>query len=111
MKKLLISAVAVGSLFAQPTIEDLQKQLQALQAQIQELKKSQETQAQEVKEVKSSQEAVATDLQGVKQAHYEDHINFHFGIRSAIDAIHYKTKSGQTFDNTVLLNVFPDFVL
>ena len=104
MKKLLISAAAVGSLFAQPTIEDLQKQLQALQAQIQELKKAQETQAKEVKEVKSSQETVAENLQAVKQAHYEDHINFHFSIRSALDAIHYKTESGKVFDNTVLSN-------
>ena len=104
MKKLLISAVAVGSLFATPTIEDLQKQLQALQAQIQELKKAQETQAKEVKEVKSSQETVAENLQGVKQAHYEDHINFHFGIRSSIDGLHYKTKSGKTYDNNILSN-------
>ena len=104
MKKLLISTVAVGSLFAAPSIEELQKQLQVLQTQIQELKKAQETQAKEVKEVKSSQEKVAENLQGVKQAHYEDHINFHFSIRSALDAIHYKTTSGKVLDNTVLSN-------
>jgi len=104
MKKLLISAVAVGSLFATPTIQDLQKQLQALQAQIQELKKAQETQAKEVKEVKQTTQTTADSLQQVKRAHYEDHINFHFGIRSAVDALHYETKSGKAFNNTVLSN-------
>jgi hypothetical protein len=104
MKKLLISSVAVASLFAQPTIEQLQKQLEALQAQIQELKKAQEAQAKAVKEVKTSQENTAASLQQVKRAHYEDHINFHFGIRTSVDALHYKTKSGKKFDNTVLSN-------
>jgi len=37
MKKLLISTVAIASLFAAPTVQDLEKQMQLLQKQIQEL--------------------------------------------------------------------------
>jgi len=104
MKKLLVSTVAVASLFAAPSIEDLQKQLQILQAQIQELKKAQDEQAKAVKEVKSTQETTAANLQEVKQSHYEDHINFHYGLRSALDVIHQETKKGKVYDNTVLTN-------
>jgi len=77
MKKLLISAVAVGALFAQPTITKLQKQINSLQKQL--------------KELKASQENTATDLQQVKRAHYEDHINFHYDLRSSMDYLYYKT--------------------
>ena len=90
MKKLLISAVAVASLFAAPTVEDLQKQITDLQTQL--------------KELKSSQETTASDLQGVKQAHYEDHINFHYDIRTSIDYLYYKMKNGDKYTNNVLSN-------
>jgi outer membrane murein-binding lipoprotein Lpp len=90
MKKLLISAVAVASLFASPTVEELQKQINDLQTQL--------------KELKANQENTSVSLQQVKQTHYEDHINFHFGIRSSIDFIHYKTKSGKTYSNNILSN-------
>ena len=90
MKRLLVSSVAVASLFAAPTIEELQKQVTDLQTQL--------------KELKTSQENTAASLQKVKQTHYEDHINLHFGIRSSLDAIHYKMKSGKTYSNNVLSN-------
>jgi len=90
MKKLLISAVAVASLFAAPTIEDLQKQITDLQTQL--------------KELKSSQDSTASDLQSVKQAHYEDHINFHYDMRSSIDYLYYKMKDGTKYTNNVLTN-------
>jgi len=90
MKKLLISTVAVASLFAAPTIQDLQKQIKDLQTQL--------------KELKSSQENTATDLQKVKQAHYEDHINFHYDLRSSVDYLYYKMKNGDEHTNNVLSN-------
>ncbi|NPA54800.1 MAG: DUF3373 family protein, partial [Epsilonproteobacteria bacterium] len=90
MKKLLVSAAAVASLFAAPTIDDLQKQIKDLQTQL--------------KELKANQEATASDLQKVKRAHYEDHINFHYDLRSSVDFLHYKTKSGKTYDNNILSN-------
>jgi hypothetical protein len=90
MKKLLISSVAVLSLFANPTIEDLQNQINTLQK--------------ELKQLKSSQERTAVDLQSVKQAHYEDHINFHYDLRTSLDYIHYKMKNGDTYSNNILSN-------
>ena len=80
MKKLLLSAVAVGTLFANPTVDDLQKQINDLQSQL--------------KELKSSQANTAAKVQKIGARHYEDNINFHFGIRTSVDNLHYKTKSG-----------------
>jgi len=90
MKKLLISTVAVASLFAAPTVSDLQKQITDLQTQL--------------KELKASQDSTAADLQNVKRAHYEDHINFHYGIRSSLDIIHYKLNNGKAYTNNILSN-------
>ena len=90
MKKLLISAVAVASLFAEVSVDDLQKQITDLQTQL--------------KELKSNQERTASSLQLVKQTHYEDHINFHFDMRSSLDIIHYKMKDGTTYSNNILSN-------
>ena len=90
MKKLLISTVAVASLFATPSIEDLQKQIKDLQTQLQE--------------VKQSTQDTADSLQQVKAAHYEDHINFHFGIRTSADYLYYKMKNGDKYTNNVLSN-------
>jgi hypothetical protein len=97
MKKVLISAVAVASLFATPTIDELQQQIINLQKQLTELKKNQQ-------EIKTSQENTATSLQAVKQAHYEDHINFHYDLRSSIDFLNYKTKSGKKYSNNIMSN-------
>jgi len=90
MKKLLISTVAVASLFAAPTVEELQTQITELQTQL--------------KELKATQERAAISLQNVKRAHYEDHINFHYGIRSSVDYLYYETKSGDKYANNILTN-------
>jgi hypothetical protein len=110
MKKLLLSTAAVGMLFAQqPTLEQLQKQIQALQAQLQELKQAQQKQSnaslkKELDELKASQEDTNANLQKVKQAHYDDHINWHFDLRTSLDQLNYKTKSGKSYANNVLTN-------
>ncbi|RUM56653.1 MAG: DUF3373 domain-containing protein [Nautilia sp.] len=109
MKKLLISTAAVGMLFAQPTLEQLQKQIQLLQEQLQELKAAQQKTSnsslkKEIDELKASQEETASNLQKVKQAHYDDHINWHFDLRSTLDQLNYKTKSGKSYANSVLTN-------
>jgi len=44
MKKLILSASVVASLFAAPTIESLQKQILELQKQLEELKAAQQKQ-------------------------------------------------------------------
>jgi len=90
MKKLLISVVAVGTLFAQPTITKLQQQINSLQKQL--------------KELKASQENTAEDLQQVKRAHYEDHISFHYDLRSSVDYLYYEMKSGEKYHNNILSN-------
>ena len=90
MKKLLISTVAVASLFATPSVEDLQKQIKDLQTQLQE--------------VKQSQQDTADSLQKVKASHFEDHINFHFGIRTSLDYLYYKMKNGDKYTNNVFSN-------
>ncbi len=114
MKKLLISAVAVGSLFAQPTIEDLQKQLQALQAQIQELKKAQETQAKEVKEVKNTQQAQDERyMKKVAPMASNNHLFWNLDLRSTYDHVAQKVSAYQdttgshdskTYHNNILTN-------
>jgi len=90
MKRLLLSAIAVGTLFAAPTIDDLQKQINNLQSQL--------------KELKASQENTAIKVQKVGARHYEDNINFHYGIRTSLDYLHYKMKSGKTYSNNILSN-------
>jgi len=90
MKKLLISSIAVGMLFATPSIDDLQNQINDLQTKLKTLQKKQSN--------------TASSLQKVKQTHYEDHINFHFDMRSSIDKINYKMKSGKKYNNTILSN-------
>ena len=90
MKKLLISIMTAGCLFANPTIENLEQQIKELNNQI--------------KELKANQENTASSLQEVKRAHYEDHINFHFDMRSGVDAIFVKMKSGKKHSNDILSN-------
>jgi len=109
MKKLLLSAAAVGMLFAQPTLDQLQKQIQALQSQLQELKANQQKTSnaslkKELDDLKTQQNDTADNLQKVKQAHYDDHINWHFDLRSSLDQLNYKTKSGKSYANNVLTN-------
>jgi len=35
---------------------------------------------------------------------YDDHINWHFDLRSTLDQLNYKTKSGKSYANSVLTN-------
>jgi len=81
MKKLILSASVIASLFATPTVESLQKQINDLQEQLKELKAKQEKQDdryyKEVAPIVSN-----------------NHLFWSLDLRSSLDYIYQKTKSG-----------------
>jgi len=90
MKKLLISTVAVVSLFAAPTIKDLQKQIRNLQTQLKQLKTNQGYNTEAINEVTS--------------AHQGDNIKFKYDLRTSLDYLYYKMKNGDVYTNNILSN-------
>jgi len=98
MKKLLLSASVVAGLFAQPTIESLQKQINELQKQLQELKESQK---------KMEEKQKATDERYYKKVApiaANNHLYWGVDLRSSLDYIHAKMKSGKKYSNNVISN-------
>jgi len=81
MKKLLLSASVVAGLFAQPTIDSLQKQINDLQQQLKELKAKQETQNDRY-------------YKKVAPVVTNSHLFWSFDLRTSYDAISKKTTSG-----------------
>jgi len=87
MKKLVISALAVGSLFAQSNTADLQKQIEELKAK---LKKVERMAIQNQKKVNP----IAAN----------NHLYWSFDLRTAGDYIEYKLSNGTKKTNNVLTN-------
>ena len=98
MKKLILSASVVASLFAAPTIESLQKQILELQKQLEELKAAQQKQNElkkEIEDLKAKQEK-QDDRYYKKVAPIvsNTHLFWSLDLRSSLDYIHQKTTSG-----------------
>jgi len=91
MKKLLLSATVVAGLFAAPTIDSLQKQINELQKQLKELKAKQE--AQNDRYYKKVAPVVANN-----------HVFWSYDLRSSYDLIQYKFKNGTKNTNNILSN-------
>ncbi len=92
MKKLLLSATVVAGLFAAPTIENLQKQINELQQQLKELKAKQEKQNDRY--YKKVAPIVANN-----------HLFWSYDLRTTYDAIFHETTDGMG-----VTSVQPDFV-
>ena len=100
MKKLLLSTLAIGSLFA-TTNEELLKQIEALKAKIQQLEK------QVQKNAKTAEESKKIAINAKKKAApivANDHLYWSAELRSSFDYINQKTKSGKIYANNVLSN-------
>jgi len=111
MKKLLISTLAVGALFAAPSVEELQMQLQKqmeiiqnLQKQIQELKKSQTETKSLKEEVQQIKEMAVENQQKVNPIVANNHLFWSFDLKSNYDFIQYKLSNGDKKTNNVLSN-------
>ena len=83
MKKLLLSATVVAGLFAQPTIDSLQKQINELQKQLKELKAKQEAQNDRY-------------YKKVAPITANNHLFWSFDLRTTYDAIFQETTAGGT---------------
>ncbi len=85
MKKLLISTVAVASLFAATNVDSLQKQINSLQAQLKQVKADQK--AQNDRYYKKVAPVVTNS-----------HLFWSYDLRSSFDYIHQKTTDGMTYN-------------
>jgi len=94
MKKLLLSMSVVAGLFAQPTIESLQKQINELQKQLKELKQQQSSQNDRY-------------YKKVAPIVSNNHLFWGLDIRSSLDYIFEKESDGNKYTN----NVFSDRVI
>jgi hypothetical protein len=88
MKKLLLSATVVAGLFAAPTIDSLQKQINELQQQLKELKAKQETQNDRY--YKKVAPIVANN-----------HLFWNLDLRTTYDVIKEDVKSGMGYKTIV----------
>jgi len=101
MKKILLSALTIGSLFATNTNEELLKQIEALKAKINQLEK----QVQQNKKTTEENKKIALNAQ--KKANpfaANDHIYWGFDLRSSFDYLEYKLTNGKKKTNNVLSN-------
>jgi hypothetical protein len=80
MKKLLISTLAVGALFAQNSNADLEAKIKKLEAEIQELK-----------------QIAVSNQKKVNPIAANNHIFFSFDLRTTYDKINQHTTSGYTY--------------
>jgi len=105
LKKILLSASVVAGLFAQPNVEQLQKQVEMLQKQLQAL------QAQ-LKEVKQNQQKVEKKVEKQNERYYSKvspivantHLFFSYDLRTTMDKINEKTSDGKNHKNTIFTN-------
>ena len=93
MKKLLLSATVVAGLFAAPTIESLQKQINELQQQLKELKAKQDSQNDRY-------------YKKVAPIVSNDHVFWRADLRTSIDFINYKMTDGSKKHNNIIANRF-----
>ena len=91
MKKLAISALAVGALFAQSTSADLEAKIKQLEKQVKELR-----------------QIAISNQKKVNPIAANNHLYWSYDLRSSVDFIQYKManndkKSNNVFTNRVLL--------
>ncbi|SFV59145.1 FIG01209174: hypothetical protein [hydrothermal vent metagenome] len=98
MKKLLLSATVVAGLFAAPTVESLQKQIELLQKQLNELKANQKKVAKKVEEQNDRY------YKKVAPVVSNTHLFLSTDLRTSFDFVSQKTKSGKTYTNNILSN-------
>ena len=87
MKKLLLSALAVGALFAQTQPADLEDKIKNLEKQVQELKK-----------------IAISNQKKINPIAANDHLFWSYDLRSAVDFIQYKHTDGSKDANNVFTN-------
>ena len=98
MKKILLSASVVASLFAQPTVEELQQQINSLQKQLQE--------------VKANQQKVEKKVKYQNDRYYKKvgpivsntHLFFDADLRTTFDYLYQKTKNNNIYTNNIFTN-------
>jgi len=93
MKKLIVSALAVGALFAQPN-EAIQKQIEELKAKIKQLEKM----------VQENQQMALENQKKVNPIAANDHLFWNFDLRSTYDFIDYELTNGNKKTNNILAN-------
>ncbi|GAX87145.1 conserved hypothetical protein [Lebetimonas natsushimae] len=91
MKKILLSASVVAGLFAQPTVEQLQKQIELLQQQLNQLKASQQKVEKKVEEQNSRY------YKKVSPVVANSHLFWGFDLRTAFDYINKETTKGYIY--------------
>jgi len=87
MKKLMLSTLAVGMLFAQADNATLEKQIKELKAKIEKLEK-----------------LAISNQNKINPISANDHLYWSFDLRSAVDFIDYKLSNGDNKANNVLTN-------
>ena len=93
MKKLLLSTLAIGALFAADN-SDVSKQIETLKNKINQLEK----QVQENKKIAFKAKKMAAPIAS------NDHMYWSAELRSSFDYIHQEMKSGKVYANNVLSN-------
>ena len=98
MKKFLLASSVVASLFAQPTVEELQKQINSLQKQLQEIKANQQKVE---KKVESQNDRYYKKVAPIVS---NTHLFFDADLRTTFDYISQKTKNGDKYYNNIFTN-------
>ena len=86
MKKVLLSTLAIATLFAQ-TNDNLEAKIKKLE-----------------KEIKILKDVALSNQKKVNPIYANDHIYFNYDLRTAFDYIYYKTKSNKKYVNNILSN-------
>ena len=94
MKKLLISTLAVASLFAGNSNTNLQKEIEALKAKIAKLEK----------QVKENKNLALTANKKASPFAANDHLFWSYSIQTNFDFIEYKLNNGKHQTNNILSN-------
>ena len=87
MRKFLLSALAIGTLFAQTNSTDLEAKIQKLE-----------------KEVKILKNVAFSNQKKVNPIYANDHIYFSYDLRTTFDYLYYKTKSNKKYVNNIFTN-------
>ena len=94
MKKLLLSTLAVASLFAANNQSDLQKEIKTLKAQIQKLQK----------QVKENRKIALNADKKASPFASNDHLFWKYSLQTNFDFIEYKLQNGDKKTNNILSN-------
>ncbi len=94
MKKLLVSTLAIASLFAANSNNELQKEIEALKAKIAKLEK----------QVKENKKLALTADKKASPFAANDHLYWSYSIQTNFDFIKYKLNDGDKKTNNILSN-------